>query len=251
MYDSIPNPFVNVIPELQKDLNKNGIPDGYSGPFSSFDTLDGVATSNMRSYARNNNGTMTAITNLGGLEKGNNTFYMSTKGFTGDSVRVTFTFPEINSTIIWMAAANTSDWTQQTRTISIPAQVSRMNISFAAVKRNVPGNIKISGMQLFASGLQKTQNLIAKVETERIGTSDQTLVAYPNPFEDKIFLKDIDFKSVTAIQLLDFCGKEISANINWDEMSVDVANTNLPTGIYILAIRNVQGELMRTKMLKK
>ena len=106
-------------------------------------------------------------------------------------------------------------------------------------------------MQLFASGLQKTQNLIAKVETERIGTSDQTLVAYPNPFEDKIFLKDIDFKSVTAIQLLDFCGKEISANINWDEMSVDVANTNLPTGIYILAIRNVQGELMRTKMLKK
>lgn len=205
----------------------------------------------MRSYARNNNGTMTAITNLGGLEKGNNTFYMSTKGFTGDSVRVTFTFPEINSTIIWMAAANTSDWTQQTRTISIPAQVSRMNISFAAVKRNVPGNIKISGMQLFASGLQKTQNLIAKVETESIGTSAQTLVAYPNPFEDKIFLKDIDFKSVAAIQLLDFYGKEVSATINWDEMSVDVANTNLPTGIYILTIRNVQGELMRTKMLKK
>jgi peptidoglycan/xylan/chitin deacetylase (PgdA/CDA1 family) len=251
LYDSIPNPFINVMPPLQKDLNKNGLPDGYSGPFSSFDTLDGVVISNMRSYARNNNGTMTAITNLGGLEKGNNTFYMSTKGFTGDSVRVTFTFPEINSTIIWMAAANTSDWTQQTRTISIPAQVSRMNISFAAVKRNVPGNIKISGMQLFASGLQKTQNLIAKVETESIGTSAQTLVAYPNPFEDKIFLKDIDFKSVAAIQLLDFYGKEVSATINWDEMSVDVANTNLPTGIYILTIRNVQGELMRTKMLKK
>jgi peptidoglycan/xylan/chitin deacetylase (PgdA/CDA1 family) len=250
LYDSVPNPFVNVMPLLQKDLNKNGIPDGYTGPFATFDTLDGVTFSSNRSYAKNSNGTMAAVTNLGGLEKGNNIFYISTKGYTGDSVRVTFTFIESNSSLVWMAPANSVDWTQQSKIISIPTGVSRMSVSFAAVKRNVPGNIKISGMQLFSAGMQKKENMMATYPIENRQENAVMPLAYPNPFENKIYLKDLDFSSVQSVQLMDFLGKEIAIDFNKDEMSLELINSEANQGIYFLKIHLTNGDSRITKLLK-
>jgi peptidoglycan/xylan/chitin deacetylase (PgdA/CDA1 family) len=250
LYDSVPNPFANVMPLLQTDRNKNGIPDGYTGPFGSLDTLDGVAFSTNRSYAKNSNGTMAVVSNMGGLEKGNNTFYISTKGFAGDSVRVTFNFPELNSTVIWMAAANTSDWTQQSTVINIPSQASKLNITFAAVKRNVPGNIKISGMQLFSASLQKKESMLASKELPFTSNAIESLVAYPNPFENKIFLKDLDYSKVQSVQLIDFLGKEIDLNMNWDEMSLELNGSAQSSGVYFLKIGLTTGESKIIKLLK-
>ncbi len=233
----------------ERDLRDSAacIPDGYTGPFSSFDTLDGVAFSSNRSYARNSNGTMTAVSNLGGLEKGNNIFYMSTKGFTGDSVRVTFTFIESNSSVVWMAPANTADWTQQSKIISIPAGVSRMSLSFAAVKRNVPGNIKISGMQLFSAGVQKKENMMATHPIENAQEIAVMPLAYPNPFLNQIELKELP-QGNSKIEVYNLSGEMI-----FEENSINIEHTldthNWKSGLYIIKLVN-ENQAITKKVLK-
>ncbi|MDZ4666912.1 MAG: T9SS type A sorting domain-containing protein [bacterium] len=252
LYDSVPNPFVNVIPLLQKDLNKNAIPDGYTGPFAGFDTLDGVAFSNNRSYFKGSNGTLTAITNLGGIEKGNNTFYISTKGFTSDSVRVTFNYPEINSSYVWMAAASTTDWAQQSTTIHIPANVSRVNITFAAVKRNVLGNIKISGMQLFAAPLLKTNSVVAApVQEFRVEpTTDVELLVYPNPSRDKAYLMGALVETVTKIEIMDALGNLSTLNWTVEGGKISFDLSAIAQGLLLVRVTDEQKKVHQMKLIK-
>jgi hypothetical protein len=264
LYDSIPNPFVNVIPNLQQDLNKNGIPDGYTAPFSVFDTTDGVLLSNNISYSKNTSGVMTAIQNLGGIEKGNNMFYISTKGFTGDSVRIAMSYPELGSTnISLMVPANTTNWNQNTLVINIPTTVSKVNFTFYAVKRNIAGNIKISGMQMLAGSTQKLVGVpvirdeVKTIEANKAilsvpisNQNNESFLVYPNPFEQQIIVAGLNTLPIQSVKMYDLFGKEVTCSFTENDDKTMVQLYDAKKGFYVLEIKTSDGKIHVQKLIK-
>lgn len=149
MFDSIPNPFANAIPEFYKDLNKDGTPDGLAAPFGNFDTTDGVARSKGISISRTNSGSFFAINLLGGFEKGWNRLSAYTKGKPGDSIRVAISLNEIPfSAKYYNLAANTDNWQEVSTMVYIDPRASRMTFQINALRNSNVGEIKLSGAQL-------------------------------------------------------------------------------------------------------
>jgi hypothetical protein len=182
LFDSVPNSLVNTFPSLDKDIDYNGLPDGFTVTKSTFDSTDGVAMSNYKSlYASANNTNFASIFNLGGLEKGQNRFSIYSKGQTGDSIRIIFNFPEITDfpNQFLMVAANTPDWTKQIKNISIPYNVSRANFSFILLKGNQSGVAKMSGIEL--------KSMIPKVANKRIFKKNVAKNFDAIPFDNLVY----------------------------------------------------------------
>jgi hypothetical protein len=150
MFDSMPNPYTNVIPEFYRDLNQNGIADGVVVGSGTLDSNNGVARSQNIGLSRTANGSFFAINSLGGFEKGWNRFSVYTKGpGAKDSVRIGIGFPEIpNSQMYFNLPANTTDWTEVSTMIYLDPRATRMTFQISA-SRNIPtGSVQISGVQL-------------------------------------------------------------------------------------------------------
>ncbi len=258
LYDSIPDAGVNIIPSLNIDLNRNRIPDGFTTPSAIFDTTDGVVISGFKSYSRNSSGIMATITNLGGVEKGNNTISMFTKGFTGDSIRLLVSFPESGqASITLMFAANTADWTEQSRLISIPNNCSRINLSFNLNKRNVPGFVKISGMKMFATQnlriKTKSKNFISNENSIQLKSNEvlnENLKVFPNPI-----VYDLTIETGTDLTLKSIRIYDMNARIQYTkndifDSSLRVDTTKVPLGVYILEAILVDGSVLRKVLVK-
>lgn len=259
LYDSIPDPTVNIIPSLGIDLNKNGIPDGFTTPFAIFDTTDGVAVSANKSYSRNSSGVMATITNLGGVEKGSNTISMFTKGFAGDSIRLVVSFPESGqSSITLMFAANTTDWTEQSRSFTIPSNCSRINLSFNLNKRTVPGYAKISGMKMFANHNLRTkvksgnlQTLQQKPEKAKANDAENELKIYPNPVHELLTIQIPETSKINLLRILDLNGRElIKQKFHSLDSRVYLNTSELPEGIFLLECKMENGDIFRKIVTK-
>jgi hypothetical protein len=55
---------------------------------------------------------------------------------------------------------------------------------------------------------------------------------------------------VQSVQLIDFLGKEIDLNMNWDEMSLELNGSAQSSGVYFLKIGLTTGESKIIKLLK-
>ncbi len=146
LYDSVPNPYVNIFPSPAIDLNNDNNPDGYEY-LTTWDKNDGVAASNYKGFSTSLNNKLFEIQNLAGIETGLNYFSAYTKGGFQDSITIVFTFSETPLWITKKIAANQSNWTKQSFTFEIPQGLSNINIAANAYSNN--GNLlKISGMEL-------------------------------------------------------------------------------------------------------
>ena len=139
LYDTPQNPYTNIFPPLNVDLDENGIPDGYVPGNGVLDTTSGVAESNNWSYSIQKKGTIFSVYSLAGLEKGENDFYISTRGAVGDSVDVKFVFRELGQTVAMRFPASTSQWTRYgysqsstgTKTLIVPYNASYCDIDIS------------------------------------------------------------------------------------------------------------------------
>lgn len=153
LYYDKPNPYENVFPKLDVDLDDNGFPDGYNG-LSGFDNNDGVALSSNKSLYINHSGIITTISYLGGIEKGDNDFIIYTKGGLGDSIKVTFSFdqaPLTKKTFVF--PATTENWQKYSlgligKSLFIPDSISTITIKIETQNYKNGTTVKISGMEL-------------------------------------------------------------------------------------------------------
>ncbi len=234
------------------------MPDGFTTPFAVFDTTDGVEISGFKSYSRNSNGVMATISNLGGVEKGMNTISMFTKGFAGDSIRLVVSFPEsgqASQTI--MFAANTTNWTEQSRSILIPTNCSRINLSFNLNKRTIPGFVKISGMKMFASQnlRSQTKNKNYFIDQENIGLKSNVkdlmnLKIFPNPMRDELHIQLQNSELISSIGVFDLGGKSKLHITHIFSKEYQLNTTDFVQGLYVLEVRLVNGEISRQILLK-
>jgi hypothetical protein len=170
LYSDSTNPYENIFPSLNTDLDGDGRPDGYYyAPGSSYgvlDTLDGY--NNQYSLSINRNGTICTINQLGGLEKGANDFYFYTKGTLGSTIQVNFYiyFPSGGYKLIsYEFAAGTPNWFKNdiaqsingNTQLIIPDSASYATITISCTNY-LGGAVKISGMTLMK---QSTANINA------------------------------------------------------------------------------------------
>jgi hypothetical protein len=159
LYDLQQNPYVNIIPPLNVDLDNNGVPDGYYAvpryTDGTLDTLDGVLADGGRSYKISGTGAICSLVGLAGVEKGQNDFSIWTKGAPGDTISVTISFSGYPGQT-FKFPATTSYWKNYTllqsangnTNLVVPADVSYIQqftvrcISFSS------GTVKISGMSI-------------------------------------------------------------------------------------------------------
>lgn len=111
------------------------------------------------------------------------------------------------------------------------------------------GNGTNTGDQVFLSSLLIAEDLTAGIA----GVDNENgIVLYPNPANEKMFLKlsDAD-KKIVSIQLTDITGKSIKT-ISYDNLpedkSIDIAD--LPGGMYVLSIVSESGTSIK-KFIKK
>jgi hypothetical protein len=145
---------------LNVDLDENNVPDGYYAQTGytdgTLDTNDGTANHGNCSYTINKMGSICFINEFAGLEKGDNDFYIWTKGSPSDSVEVSFTFPANSyKGITFKFPAASSTWSKYgvaqsvngTTSLSIPVDVSYCNIRISCSNYK-SGTVKVSGFEL-------------------------------------------------------------------------------------------------------
>lgn len=160
LYGIPQNAYTNIIPPLDVDIDQNGVPDGYFPKVGYTDGVlsanDGPAEAPHGAFAISRKGSICYISGLAGLEKGENDFFVWTKGSAGDSVTVTFTYPEKNylsSTLKF--PAGTQDWvkygarnsTTSVTSVVIPADVSYCDIRVSCSDYK-SGQVMIGGLEL-------------------------------------------------------------------------------------------------------
>ena len=147
LFDSVTNPFINIFPLLQTDLNDDQIPDGYQLDSGEMIYDDGVPQSDNISVQMTSWGNFFKIIGLGGLEKGNNLFTVYTKGSPGTVLWLKVNYPETGGTTTVTITADEGDWTQHTAVIDIPEEASVVNVEMEC-HTFISGEVRISGMEL-------------------------------------------------------------------------------------------------------
>ncbi len=98
LYRTPPDADVNVFPDLNVDLDADGVPDGFDIPSAEGVQSSGVPDANGVMLSVRNTGTVCRVDRLAGLERGANTFSVWISGQPGDSIEATFRFFEVETT---------------------------------------------------------------------------------------------------------------------------------------------------------
>ena len=147
LYDSTANPFVNIFPAFNVDLDSNYLPDGFYNP-AIMDSLDGVAISGNKSFYKAANGTLCEVQNLTGIEKGTNRLFAWAKGAGTDSIQFKITFPESAVITYKKIPANQSTWTKYYVDFDVPDTISKVTINASVTNYTSSSTVKISGIEL-------------------------------------------------------------------------------------------------------
>jgi Putative Ig domain/Secretion system C-terminal sorting domain len=155
LYNTPQDPYTNIFPPLNVDLDGDGIPDGYGLNDGLFDTTSGVPESGNRSFSTKRKGYIFSISGLAGLEKGENDFYISTKGGGDDAVDVQFVFDDGKTVTLSFPAK--SDWTRygcdqstnKTKTLIVPDDASYCDVNILCSKISDKKHaVQVSGFEL-------------------------------------------------------------------------------------------------------
>jgi hypothetical protein len=156
LYDSIPIRVIDIFPLLDMDIDQNNYPDGFdqeNAITSQYDTTDGVSVSGGCSFSLTEEGILCQVTQLAGLEKGDNFFTIWVKNVGPDSsaIRATFTFPETGNVQELEFKSDTGIWIQKTGIITVPGSATIMNVSLVRTD-TMPDTLKISGLGFRSAG---------------------------------------------------------------------------------------------------
>lgn len=187
LYNTTPNPYENIFPVLNSDIDSNLIPDGYDPKDGVWLTNDGPPQTDSTSYAMSGDGEICFINNMGGIERGYNDFEIWTKGAPGNSVEVNLFWG--TNDFYFKFPANTSEWkkyslsqsTNGTTTMFIPDSVTTFSVFIRSVDYT-SGTTKIGGMWLAKPKLKLDTKIFlegAFVENDSMSTALSTTPEFP------------------------------------------------------------------------
>lgn len=267
LYDLNHDPYKNVFPSLNVDLDKNtsdldslGVPDGYARRYWDgqgeweIDTL--INNKSQFCYSISAPYRICRVDNLAGIEKGNNDFRIKTKGAPGDSVLVRFEYTDTTSVtdIEFKFPAETKEWKEY----SISELVNGEN------ELNIPDTESIISVDIFCSDytsgkvsikdmyLAKAQLTSVTEENEIIPNEFSLAQNYPNPFnpETKIvysLTKTDDVK----LKIYDILGREVATLVDLKQKAgvyeINFNGNQIASGIYFYTLS--AGSAAQTKKM--
>lgn len=193
LYNTIQNPYINIFPLLNTDLDEDGFPDGYSKSIlistGELDKTDGAISIDNYSMFVSNQSEICFIDGLGGADKGENSFEIYTKGSIGNFITVSFKLGKEHK--IFKFPAESTDWTKydltqsinENKSLIIPDSVSLIDISIICSDYTL-GDVKISGMSLKSSQIDEVSPS-APQNVGGVGFENRAEISWaPNKEED-------------------------------------------------------------------
>ncbi|MBK7107169.1 MAG: T9SS type A sorting domain-containing protein [Ignavibacteriae bacterium] len=269
LYDQTPDPYINIFPSLNTDLDKNisaldinGVPDGYSPRFWSGhgqwerDTI--IAGIGKYVYSISTNSRICRVENLAGIEKGKNDFKIQTKGAAGDSVEVYFSFGEYTSNVdaVYKFPADTKDWVEYTlenstngnKELIIPENVNFISVDIKC-SDYISGKVKVSGLFLAKSTTTDIEEQIEEIPNNFVLNQN-----YPNPFNPETKISySLPKNSRVAVKVYNILGSEIATLVNEKQNSgnyeITFNATNLASGVYFYSLNTDNFSLTKKMIL--
>jgi hypothetical protein len=170
LYRTPQNPYCNIMPSLDVDIDGNKKPDGftYTAPVI-WDTLDGVTASSHKSLSVKLTGDVRTdifkIDGLGGIEKGDNYFSFFAKGTPNTEVDLQLWFNEVREGISFKFVIKDTVWRKYDLTNSVnghtllvvPEKNSNVILTMTiAYMPSSGGFVKLSGLELRKNTEQNT-----------------------------------------------------------------------------------------------
>ncbi len=159
LYDTEQNPYCNVMPILEKDLDENGIPDGIGDGNEdndvfvsgvSLDKNDGPTSDFNYSLSRNTSGYFIRMYNAGSIEKGKNSFSFWAKGAPGTIIYLTVVLKKYGSIIVkdlsFRFDIQSSNWSQYDTELIVPENCELFDIKLNT--GTTSGIVKVGGFEL-------------------------------------------------------------------------------------------------------
>ncbi|MCP5064826.1 MAG: T9SS type A sorting domain-containing protein [Ignavibacteriae bacterium] len=272
LYNQNPDPYENIFPPLNVDLDNNGIPDGYGNLYYSNDYYIGtweidseLLTQEGYCYSISSTGGIARVQDLGGIEKGKNNFEIWTKGEQGDSIEVTFEYSYVNDneSTTFKFPANTTNWTKYDLSQSVngntelivPDTMSTIFI-YIECSNYTSGNVKVSGMSLSKFGEPisnySDDQIVGILPTEyNLGQN------YPNPFNPTTHIKfslpesvkiKVNVYNLLGEKVASLMDSELEAGIHEVQFNTNSGTNPLASGVYIYTIES-QNFTQAKKML--
>ncbi len=177
LFGSTPNPTINVFPDISKDLDGDGIGDGYEAFYKNESTLVKDPSAPGGYYiTRSQIGSFFEIRGLGGIEKGGNIVSFSAKGDLGAElqVQVTSNGQRTDKSII----LDSPDWKGYQLTFDIPQSSILSDITILLKNpKSQTYSIAISNWQLYKSVKKPTVNILS----DKTITTKETLTLSAEP----------------------------------------------------------------------
>jgi hypothetical protein len=176
LYDTIPNPGVNVMPGLINDLDEDGTPDGYYFYQNQSKVyIDQTAPGGIY-ISRNVLGNFFEMTDLGGIEKGLNSFSFSAKGEVGATIGLQLTSngqTYFNNTL----TLDSPDWKTYKFDVTVPQNSVLSSIALSLNQTKTSGAVVLVSNLNLVRTIKKAQNKLQDI-TIKI-TDKTTLIADP------------------------------------------------------------------------
>ena len=144
VYETPQNPYVNVMPSIDVDLDGDNNPDGFY--YHSAISTDGVPGIFDKSFSTSGNNQLCSIWDLGGVEKGENYFGIWIKGVCEIEVHfVSNVDPYVED--VYTFYSNSTNWAKYNCTFQIPDTTSAFKL-IQIFSVYTSGTIKIGGLEL-------------------------------------------------------------------------------------------------------
>jgi hypothetical protein len=192
LYKQTPDPYENIFPPLNVDLDSNNIPDGFNDWGEGIlNKTDGVPITNDYCYSINKVGEICSIRDLGGVEKGKDDFEIWTKGAQGDFIEVTFKVGKQN--FVYKFPAENSEWTRYNLTqsvngntsLNIPQDISLIDVTISCSNYSL-GEVKISGIRFSKPPIVLKANLFLEgpynTVTNQMSTTINSIIPTTSPY---------------------------------------------------------------------
>jgi len=222
--------FENYFPDLNSDIDENGRSDGY-------DSVSGQilidSTLKAKVIKISSLGNVFTINNLGGLEKGSNTFSFWASGKSAQ-FKISLEFPETKQVVSKLITVDADGWVNLKNQLVIPETISFLNIKLDCI--NLSGSFALLG-----------DFRMVKVNTTRI-LNDQEEVycndksyCFPNPFNPFVNITFNILKSENIIiKIYDLLGKLIIerklGELNFGHYNELFDFNNYKSGLYFVEI---------------
>ncbi|MCB0374871.1 MAG: hypothetical protein KDD04_03035, partial [Sinomicrobium sp.] len=145
---STPDPFTNIFPALQNDLDGDDNPDGYIlGAGVNYNTTGGVDESAGYRLSLSSPGEVFSVDYLASVEKGLNQLTIWTKGFSGSELTVDVDGAGYGAISSQAVDASVSNWTRHQIEFTVPYSVLGILIQIDLTS-HTSGLVEVSGLEL-------------------------------------------------------------------------------------------------------